>query len=66
MTQPTRDVKKQKLLEEIVNKYRGEEAERMTVLPLLEWFSENGATNRDAIVIVRQKCTFEIVEKCAP
>ena len=57
-------MKKQKILEEIVNKYRGEEAERMTVLPLLEWLSENGATNRDAVVIVGQRCTFEIVEKC--
>ena len=51
------------LLNKLVNKYRGEEGERLAVLPLLEWFGDKTATNRDAQVILGQKSTLDLFEQ---
>ena len=46
---------KKRLLDELVKKYRGEEGERLAVLPLLEWLE-----HRDATVILGQKNMLEL------
>merc|ERR1719458_1248663 len=49
------DPAKKCLLEELVKKYRGEEGERLAVLPLLEWLE-----HRDATIILGQKNMLEL------
>ena len=49
------DLAKKRVLEELVKKYRGDEGERLAVLPLLEWLGDKKASNRDATVICSQK-----------
>ena len=51
------------LLNKLVDKFRGEEGERLAVLPLLEWFGDKTATNRDAQVILGQKSTMDLFEQ---
>ena len=46
---------KKRLLDELVKKYRGEEGERLAVLPLLEWLE-----HRDATIILGQKNMLEL------
>ena len=46
---------KRRLLDELVKKYRGEEGERLAVLPLLEWLE-----HRDATVILGLKNMLEL------
>ena len=52
-----------RLLDNLVHKFRGEEGERLAVLPLLEWLGDKTATNRDAQVILGQKSTMELFEE---
>ena len=53
--QQNADPAKKRLLDELVKKYRGDEGERLAVLPLLEWLGDEKETNRDATVICSQK-----------
>ena len=46
---------KKRLLDELFKKYRGEEGERLAVLPLLEWLE-----HRDATVLLGQKNMLEL------
>ena len=57
------DSAKRKVFEELKKKYRGEEGERSAILPLIEWFTDSAATNRDATMILGQKSTLELVEQ---
>ena len=57
------DPAKKRLLEELVKKYRGEEGERLAVLPLLEWLGNEEETNRDATVILAQKSMLTLVHQ---
>ena len=57
------DPAKKRLLEELVKKYRGEEGERLAVLPLLEWLGNEEETNRDATVIQSQKSVLTLVHQ---
>ena len=50
-------------LDKLVDKFRGEEGERLAVLPLLEWLGDKTATNRDAQVIIGQKSTMNLFEQ---
>ena len=57
------DPAKKRLVEELVKKYRGEEGERLAVLPLLEWLGNEEETNRDATVILAQKSMLTLVHQ---
>ena len=46
-----------------MKKYRGEEGERLAVLPLLEWLGDKNSSNREATVIVGQKSTLELFQQ---
>ena len=59
--QQNTDPAKQRVLDELVKKYRGEEGERLAVLPLLEWLADKNATNRDATVICGQKNMLTLI-----
>ena len=49
------DPDKKRVLDELVKKYRGDDGERLAVLPLLEWLE-----HRDATVILGQKNMLEL------
>ena len=55
--------KKKRILEELEKKYRGEEGERAAILPLIEWFSDSSAINKDATMILGQKSSLELVQQ---
>ena len=57
------DPSKRKALEELKKKYRGEEGERSAILPLIEWFTDSAANNRDATMILGQKSSLELIEQ---
>ena len=57
------DPAKKRVLDDLVQKYRGEEGERLAVLPLLEWFGDKKETNRDATVICGQKSMLQLVHQ---
>ena len=61
--QQNTDAAKKRVLDEMVKKYRGEEGERLAVLPLLEWLADNRATNRDATAICGQKSTLTLIHQ---
>ena len=46
-----------------MKKYRGEEGERLAVLPLLQWLGDKNSSNRDGTVIVGQKSTLELFQQ---
>ena len=57
------DSDKKKIVCELIKKFRGEEGERLAILPIIKWLAEKGADGRDATVILSQKSTLELVEK---
>ena len=57
------DVEKKKIVEDLIKKFRGEEGERLVILPLIEWLAVKGAKDREATVILGQKSTLELVEQ---
>jgi len=57
------DSNKRRLLDELVKKYRGEEGERLAVLPLLEWLGDKNVVNRDSTVVLGQKSTLELFQQ---
>ena len=57
------DPAKKGVLKELVNKWRGEEGERLAVLPLLGWLGDEEETNRDVTVILGQKSVLTLVHQ---
>ena len=55
------DAEKKRAIDELVNKFRGEEGERLVVLPIFQNLSKMSA-DPDATVIMGQKSTLELVE----
>ena len=56
--QQASDPAKKRILDELVKKYRGEEDERLAVLPLLEWLED-----KDATVILAQKSMLQLFDQ---
>ena len=46
-----------------MKKYRGEEGERLAVLPHLEWLGDKNIVNRDSTVVLGQKSTLELFQQ---
>ena len=59
--QQNTDSAKKRVLDELVKKFGGEEGERLAVLPILGWFADENATNRDATVICGQKSMLTLI-----
>ena len=57
------DNDKKKVIDEMIKKFKGEEGERLAMLPIIRWLDDKGAQNKDATVISSQKSTSELVEQ---
>ena len=57
------DDDEKKVIDEMIKKFKGEEGERLAMLPIIRWLDDKGAQNKDATVISSQKSTSELVEQ---
>ena len=57
------DNDKKKVIDEMIKKFKGEEGERLAMMPIIRWLDDKGAQNKDATVILSQKSTLELVEQ---
>ena len=57
------DDDEKKVIDEMIKKFKGEEGEKLAMLPIIRWLDDKGAQNKDATVILSQKSTLELVEQ---
>ena len=58
------DNDEKKVIDEMIKKFKGEEGERLAMMPIIRWLDDKGAQNKDATVMSSQKSTLlELVEQ---